>query len=220
MLCSSAYRRSWVGEEVSFEAWVEGTAREVKRRVRVVASSYRAIDRSVTWWIVVQVKLWNPSTTRAIPERFCSEVSPPSLSGTVSSVWRQGSLCSSAYRRSWAGSEQTVSVMDARPQQLFRNLPELEIRPESANCIRVRNSRPEYSARTSVGCGCEYSTMFFVQLFDVIVHRDDWLSASSTATKRRRDVNWESDAAAGISVTVRINWPLCGLRRGQVVVND
>jgi len=26
---------------------VEGTVREVKRRVRVVASSYRAIDRSV-----------------------------------------------------------------------------------------------------------------------------------------------------------------------------
>jgi len=32
---------------------VEGTVREVKRRVRVVASSYRAIDRSVTKWIVV-----------------------------------------------------------------------------------------------------------------------------------------------------------------------
>jgi len=32
---------------------VEGTVREVKRRVRVVASSYRAIDRSVTRWIVV-----------------------------------------------------------------------------------------------------------------------------------------------------------------------
>jgi len=31
---------------------VEGTVREVKRRVRVVASSYRAIDRSVTRWIV------------------------------------------------------------------------------------------------------------------------------------------------------------------------
>jgi len=32
---------------------VEGTVREVKRRVRVVASSYRAIDRSVTRWIMV-----------------------------------------------------------------------------------------------------------------------------------------------------------------------
>jgi len=32
---------------------VEGTVREVKRRVRVVASSYRAIERSVTRWIVV-----------------------------------------------------------------------------------------------------------------------------------------------------------------------
>jgi len=30
---------------------VEGTVREVKRRVRVVASSYRAIDQSVTRWI-------------------------------------------------------------------------------------------------------------------------------------------------------------------------
>jgi len=34
---------------------VEGTVREVKRRVRVVASSYRAIDRSVTRWIVVTI---------------------------------------------------------------------------------------------------------------------------------------------------------------------
>jgi len=32
---------------------VEGTVREVRRRVRVVASSYRAMDRSVTRWIVV-----------------------------------------------------------------------------------------------------------------------------------------------------------------------
>jgi len=32
----------------------------------------------------VQVKLWNPSTTRAILERFCSEV--PSLRGAISSV--------------------------------------------------------------------------------------------------------------------------------------
>jgi len=32
----------------------------------------------------VQVKLCNPSTMRAIPERFCSEV--PSLRGTISSV--------------------------------------------------------------------------------------------------------------------------------------
>jgi len=28
---------------------VEGTVREVKRRVRVVASSYRAIDRRLPW---------------------------------------------------------------------------------------------------------------------------------------------------------------------------
>jgi len=34
---------------------VEGTVREVKRRVRVVASSYRAIDRSVTRWMVVTI---------------------------------------------------------------------------------------------------------------------------------------------------------------------
>jgi len=37
---------------------VEGTVREVKRRVRVVASSYRAIDRSVTRWIVVTMVEW------------------------------------------------------------------------------------------------------------------------------------------------------------------
>jgi len=38
---------------------VEGTVREVKRRVRVVASSYRAIDRSVTRWIVVTIVEWS-----------------------------------------------------------------------------------------------------------------------------------------------------------------
>jgi len=38
---------------------VEGTVREVKRRVRVVASSYRAIDRSVTKWIVVTMVEWS-----------------------------------------------------------------------------------------------------------------------------------------------------------------
>jgi len=38
---------------------VEGTVREVKRRVRVVASSYRAIERSVTRWIVVTMVEWS-----------------------------------------------------------------------------------------------------------------------------------------------------------------
>jgi len=38
---------------------VEGTVREVKRRVRVVSSSYRAIDRSVTRWIVVTMVEWS-----------------------------------------------------------------------------------------------------------------------------------------------------------------
>jgi len=38
---------------------VEGTVREVKRRVRVVASSYRAIDWSVTKWIVVTMVEWS-----------------------------------------------------------------------------------------------------------------------------------------------------------------
>jgi len=38
---------------------VEGTVREVKRRVRVVASSYRAIDRGVTRWIVVTMVEWS-----------------------------------------------------------------------------------------------------------------------------------------------------------------
>jgi len=38
---------------------VEGTVREMKRRVRVVASSYRATDRSVTRWIVVTMVEWS-----------------------------------------------------------------------------------------------------------------------------------------------------------------
>jgi len=38
---------------------VEGTVREVKRRVRVVGGSYRAIDRSVTRWIVVTMVEWS-----------------------------------------------------------------------------------------------------------------------------------------------------------------
>jgi len=38
---------------------VEGTVREVKRRVRVVASSYRTIDRSVTRWIMVTMVEWS-----------------------------------------------------------------------------------------------------------------------------------------------------------------
>jgi len=38
---------------------VERTVREVNRRVRVVASSYRAIDRSVTRWIVVTMVEWS-----------------------------------------------------------------------------------------------------------------------------------------------------------------
>jgi len=38
---------------------VEGTVREVKRRVQLVASSYRAIDRSVTRWIVVTMVKWS-----------------------------------------------------------------------------------------------------------------------------------------------------------------
>jgi len=43
---------------------VEGTVREVKRRVRVVASSYRAIDRSVTRWIVVTMVEWSSEAQR------------------------------------------------------------------------------------------------------------------------------------------------------------
>jgi len=34
---------------------VEGTVREVKRRVRVVASSYRATDRSVDVFTILQI---------------------------------------------------------------------------------------------------------------------------------------------------------------------
>jgi len=43
---------------------VEGTVREVKRRVRVVASSFRAIDRSVTRWIVVTMVEWSSEVFR------------------------------------------------------------------------------------------------------------------------------------------------------------
>jgi len=40
--------------------------REVKRRVRVVASSYRAIDRSVTRWIVVTMVEWSSEVRWAL----------------------------------------------------------------------------------------------------------------------------------------------------------
>jgi len=46
---------------------VEGTLREVKRRVRVVASSYRSIDRSVTRWIVVTMVEWSCYKNEPIP---------------------------------------------------------------------------------------------------------------------------------------------------------
>jgi len=48
---------------------VEGTVREVKRRVGVVASSYRAIDRSVTRWIVVTMVEWS-SEVRCSSRKF------------------------------------------------------------------------------------------------------------------------------------------------------
>jgi len=56
---------------------VEGTVREAKRRVRVVASSYRAIDRSVTRWIVVTMVEWS------------SEVRWPIRSCTVCTIYMQ-----------------------------------------------------------------------------------------------------------------------------------
>jgi len=49
---------------------VEGTVREVKRRVRVVASSYRAIDRSVTRWIVVTMVEWSSEVMEWSSEDF------------------------------------------------------------------------------------------------------------------------------------------------------
>jgi len=52
---------------------VEGTVREVKRRVRVVASSYRAIDRSVTKWIVVTMVEWSSEVRwELVPKTGCS----------------------------------------------------------------------------------------------------------------------------------------------------
>jgi len=41
--------------------------------------------QSVDKHVGMQVEPWNPSTTRAIPERFCSEVR--SLGGAIPSVW-------------------------------------------------------------------------------------------------------------------------------------
>jgi len=41
--------------------------------------------RMNVWVCTVQVKLWNPSRTRAIPERFCSGDSL--RRGAISSVW-------------------------------------------------------------------------------------------------------------------------------------
>jgi len=51
---------------------VEGTVREVKRRVRVVASSYCAIDQSVTRWIVVTMVEWS-SEVRCLTDTLISK---------------------------------------------------------------------------------------------------------------------------------------------------
>jgi len=51
---------------------VEGTVREVKRRVRVVSSSYCAIDRSVTRWIVVTMVEWSSEVWELVPKTGCS----------------------------------------------------------------------------------------------------------------------------------------------------
>jgi len=52
---------------------VEGTVREMKKRVRVVASSYRAIDRSVTKWIVVTMVEWSSEVRwELVPKRCVS----------------------------------------------------------------------------------------------------------------------------------------------------
>jgi len=52
---------------------VEGTVREVKKRVRVVSSSYRAIDRSVTRWIVVNMVEWSSEVRwELVPKTGCS----------------------------------------------------------------------------------------------------------------------------------------------------
>jgi len=54
---------------------VEGTVREVKRRVRVVASSYRAIDRSVTRWIMVTMVEWSSELRwELVPKTGCSNL--------------------------------------------------------------------------------------------------------------------------------------------------
>jgi len=47
--------------------------REVKRRVRVVASSYGGIDRSVTRWIVVTMVEWSSEVRwELVPKTRCS----------------------------------------------------------------------------------------------------------------------------------------------------
>jgi len=52
---------------------VEGTVREVKRRVQVVASSYRAIDRSFRRWIVVTMVEWSSEVRwELVPKTRCS----------------------------------------------------------------------------------------------------------------------------------------------------
>jgi len=54
------------------QLWLRG-----QRQVWLIPFVYKRVG--------VQVKLWYSSTTRAIPERFCSEV--PSLRGAISTVW-------------------------------------------------------------------------------------------------------------------------------------
>jgi len=53
---------------------VEGTVREVKRRVRVVASSSRAIDRSVPRWIVVTIVEWSSEVRWELVTEMMREV--------------------------------------------------------------------------------------------------------------------------------------------------
>jgi len=48
---------------------VEGTVREVKKRVRVVVSSYRTIDQSVTRWIVVTMVEWSSEVRGTLVRR-------------------------------------------------------------------------------------------------------------------------------------------------------
>jgi len=83
----------------------------------------------------LQVKLWNPSTTCAIPERFCIEVS--SVRGAISSIWSLSSACNCDQ---WSRSMVSVHHTAARAKVAKRIevLFGMETQRSKALCVKWR----------------------------------------------------------------------------------